>query len=178
MKKIKIQYGLQNVLEWHIEENTSISEVLSNPNVQSQLKLPESIRAIRSDGSIMQPGDILQDGETIIIEKAANQKASYDEEDFDEDEENPLDENEEIPVDMEFDGEVTLRFGLTHTKTLKVTKETTIGDIIRDATVRRDLRLPESVRAVNESGAVMQQEDPVTPGQSITFEKASNKKGS
>ena len=73
--EITMRYGATAELVREFAPGTTVQDLLSNPQVKTGLRLPENVAAV-VDGRTLQPHDELNDGDVVVFEKQAAQKAA------------------------------------------------------------------------------------------------------
>jgi len=75
MYVVTVKYGLTKSVQTEIEPGTTIGELIENPDVAGVLGLPENIGAA-VNGVTRDLDTSLANGDTVVIEKRAAQKAA------------------------------------------------------------------------------------------------------
>lgn len=74
MITITLKYGLTKEVTREISPNATVSQVLADPNNKAILGYPENVTAV-VDGVSLGANDNFGDGDVVILEKQAAQKA-------------------------------------------------------------------------------------------------------
>jgi hypothetical protein len=73
--EVTLKYGLTKQITIEISSNTTLGDILRNPNNKAVLGYPESVTGV-VDGVTLGQNDYPADGDVIVLEKQAAAKAA------------------------------------------------------------------------------------------------------
>jgi molybdopterin converting factor small subunit len=150
MKTVIVSYGPINEVKRQFPDNATVRDVITNPNVRTALGHGSNVQALDTNRRVLSLDSYISDNQSIILETVANTKAN----------------------DMGGEADtiaVTVEYGPINSTTKQFPAGTTVGDVIRNPSIKAALghgdnvqatvdNVPQGMGTVLEDGDVIQLE--------------------
>jgi tetrahydromethanopterin S-methyltransferase subunit H len=153
MKTVIVSYGPINEVKRQFPDNATVRDVVTNPNVRTALGHGSNVQALDTNRRVLSLDSYISDNQSIVLETVANTKAN------------------DMGGGAQPQGTiaVTVEFGPINSTTKQFPAGTTVGDVIRNPSVRAALghgdnvqatvdNVPQSMNTVLEDGDTIQLE--------------------